>query len=56
MSKIIQIAIEQEPVEASGFTRTFLWALDDQGRIWVRVGGGWSQQEGPNLEQADDLE
>jgi hypothetical protein len=48
MPKIIQIAIERGE-DLDGTTVTALWALSNDGRIFVQVRGKWEQQDGPAL-------
>jgi hypothetical protein len=46
--KVIQIAIERtEKGFDSGLPETYVWALSDDGRIFVRIAGEWQEQEGP---------
>lgn len=44
--KVIQIAIERGE-DISGNAITALWALTDDGQIFVRVKGKWTKVDGP---------
>jgi hypothetical protein len=44
--KVIQLAIERGQ-DVDGIEITCLWALTDDGRIWVQIRGEWVEQEGP---------
>jgi hypothetical protein len=44
--KVIQIEIEQGQA-FDGTPNTYLWALTDDGQIFVRIRGEWTKEDGP---------